>query len=83
MSGSEDSDPLGRVHLCDIRLLRERAREEWRQGRQADTERARRTHTEMAEHYEMVAELLEAKAGLARPTPGPSLRRMLTRLLPR
>ena len=59
------------------------AREEWRRVRHADTERARRTHAEMAEHYEMVARLLEAKAGIASGSLAGSLRRMLDRLFPR
>ena len=83
MSENEDVGTLGRVYPCDIRFFRERARAERRHIRHADSERARRTHAEMAEHYEMVAELLEVKAGLAQHTFGSSLRRMLARLLPR
>ena len=74
---------MDRVHRSDIRLFRERAREERRRVARADSERARAVHGEMADHYEMVADLLEAKAGWRFDWPAPALRRMLRRLLPR
>ena len=73
---------LDRAYPCDIRFFRERAREERRRVRHADTPRARRIHAEMAEHYDMVAELLAAKTGLESGRLTAALRRMLGRLLP-
>jgi len=81
MSADPKSDAVDAVYPCDIRFFRERAREERRQIRLADTERGQRVHAEMAEHYEMVAELLEVKAGLVRNTMGASIRRMFGRLM--
>ncbi|HEY0622469.1 hypothetical protein [Sphingomonas sp.] len=81
MSEDDKMDSLDGIHPCDIRFFRERAREERRRIRYADTGRGQRIHAEMAEHYEMVADLLEAKAGLVAPSLGWSLRRMLERLL--
>jgi hypothetical protein len=81
MSEGDKIDTLDGVYPCDIRFFRERAREERRRIRGADTERGQQVHAEMAEHYDMVAELLEAKAGLVSHTLGASLRRMLGRLL--
>jgi hypothetical protein len=83
MNESEETGGLDRVRPCDIRVFRERAREEWRHVRRAETERTRQNHAEMAEHYEMVARLLEAKAGIASGSFVGSLRRMLDRLFPR
>ncbi|WP_343520986.1 hypothetical protein [Sphingomonas sp.] len=80
MSGN---DILDGVQRSDIRLFRERAREERRRGSQADSERARTVHGEMAEHYEMVADLLEARSSWDPGWPGAGWRRLLRRLLPR
>ncbi|WP_447724284.1 hypothetical protein [Sphingomonas koreensis] len=80
MSNDENLDGLDGVYPCDIRFFRDRAREERRRIRHADTERGQRIHAEMAEHYEMVAALLEVKAGLVPDTIGSSLRRMFGRL---
>ncbi|WP_423602361.1 hypothetical protein [Sphingomonas sp. MS122] len=77
------SGKLDGVQRCDIRLFRERAREERRRGRRADSERARTVHGEMADHYEMVADLLEAKAGWRPRCPAAAWARLLHRLLPR
>lgn len=76
-------EQLDGVQPSDIRLFRERAREERRRGSRADSERARTVHGEMAEHYELVADLLEAKAAWGAGWPGATWRRMLRRLLPR
>ena len=73
---------LDRAYPCDIRFFRERARAERRRGRDAESARARRVHAEMAEHYDMVAELLAAKAGAESRSLTAALRRMLRRLLP-
>lgn len=73
---------LDRAYPCDIRFFRERAREERRRLRHAASERARQVHAEMAEHYEMVAELLAAKAGTRPRSLAASLKRMLESLLP-
>jgi len=81
MSTDEHLEGLDGVYPCDIRFFRDRAREERRRLRHADTERGQRIHAEMAEHYEMVATLLEVKAGLARHTIGSTLRQMFGRLL--
>lgn len=79
---NDDTRAVDRDYLCDIRLFRARAQEERRRIRHAATERARRIHGEMAEHYEMVADLLEAKAGQVPRSLADSLRRMLERLFP-
>lgn len=83
MIEEEGLDPLtlGQVHPCDIRFFRERARNERRRVRQAGSERARQVHGEMAEHYDIVADLLEAKAGTTPRALAASLRRMLRRLV--
>lgn len=81
MSDGENLDGLDGIYPCDIRFFRDRAREERRRIRHADTERGQRIHAEMAEHYEMVAALLEVKAGLAPHTIGSTLRRMFGRLM--
>lgn len=78
----EEGD-MGQVLRSDIRLFRERAREERRRVRRAESERARIVHGEMAEHYELVADLLEAKAGQGFSWPAPGLRRILRGMLPR
>lgn len=82
MSENDDIRALDRDYPYDIRLFRARAREERRRTRHAPSERARRIHHQMAEHYEMVADLLEAKAGLAPRSLTASLKRMLERLFP-
>lgn len=74
---------MDRVQRSDIRLFRERAREERRRVRRADSERARIVHGEMAEHYEIVADLLEARAGWRSRCPAAAWLRLLRRLLPR
>jgi len=73
---------LDRAYPCDIRFFRERAREERRRIRRAGSARARQVHAEMAEHYDMVAELLAAKAGTRPRSLTASLRRLLELLLP-
>lgn len=78
-----NEEKLDGVQPSDIRLFRERAREERRRVGRADSDRARIVHSEMAEHYELVADLLETKAGLGLGWPAPALRRILRRLLPR
>ncbi|MCW4460207.1 hypothetical protein OK349_00675 [Sphingomonas sp. BT-65] len=77
------SEEMDRVQPCDVRLFRDRAREERRRVGHAGSERARIVHEEMAEHYETVADLLEAKADWGSDWPGAAWRRMLRRLLPR
>lgn len=81
MSEEEHTEGLDSIYPCDIRFFRDRAREERRCIRRADTERGKRLHAEMAEHYEMVATLLEEKAGLTPHTIGSSLRRVFERFL--
>lgn len=76
MNDEENLDGLDGIYPSDIRFFRDQAREERRRVRHADTERGQRVHAEMAEHYEMVAALLEVKAGLVPRTIGSSLRRM-------
>lgn len=73
---------LDRTYPSDIRFFRERAREERRRVRHAGSARERQVHSEMAEHYDMVAELLAAKAGVEPRSLAAALRRMLGRLLP-
>lgn len=73
---------LDRAYPCDIRFFRERARDERRRIRHAESARARQVHAEMAEHYDMVADLLAAKAGAEPRSLAAALRRMLRRLLP-
>ena len=84
MSEGEKMDhlTLDRAYPCDIRFFRERAREERRRIRHADSARARQVHAEMAEHYEMVAKLLETRDGQHALGLTRALRRMLERLLP-
>ena len=84
MSEGEKTEhlPLDRAYPCDIRFFRERAREERRRIRHADCARARQVHAEMAEHYDMVAELLAAKAGTRPRSLAASLRHMLELLWP-
>lgn len=84
MNEGEKTDHLALDHAypCNIRFFRERARDERRRIRQADTLRARRIHAEMAEHYDMVADLLAAKTGMGPRPLTAALRRMLERLLP-
>lgn len=81
MNSEEHPEGLDGIYPCDIRFFRDRARAERRRIRHADTERGQRVHAEMAEHYEMVAALLEVKAGLVHHTIGSTLRRMFGRLL--
>ena len=64
----------------DARFFRARAREERRHRRHASSARARRIHAEMAEHYDAVAGLLDAKAGSVPRSLAASLRAMLSRL---
>ena len=82
MSEGDKIDTLDGVYPCDIRFFRERAREERRRIRGADTERGQQVHAEMAEHYDMVAELLAAKAGTRPRSLAASLRHMLELLWP-
>ena len=84
MSEGERTDhvALDRAYPCDIRFFRERAREERRRLRRAASERARQVHAEMAEHYEMVAELLAAKGETKPRSLAAALKRMLELLLP-
>jgi hypothetical protein len=64
----------------DARFFRDRARAERLYRRHADTARARRIHAEMAEHYEAVAALLDARAGRMPRSLAAALRGMLSRL---
>ena len=82
MIGDDDIRAIDRHYRCDIRLFRARAREERQRIRHAVTERARRIHGEMADHYEMVADLMEAKADQVPRSLAASLRQMLERLFP-
>lgn len=83
MNGNEEIEcpALDRAYPSDIRFFRERAREERRRGRHADSARTRQVHAEMAEHYDMVAKLLAAKAGAEPRSLAAALRGMLARLL--
>ncbi len=64
----------------DARFFRARARAERLYRRHAGTARARRIHAEMAEHYDAVAALLDAKAGRTSRSLAAALRGMLSRL---
>ncbi|MEG3179736.1 hypothetical protein [Sphingomonas sp. LT1P40] len=64
----------------DARYFRARARDERRRVRHAASERARRIHDEMAEHYETVAALLDGNATDEPRSLAASLRAMLQRL---
>ena len=77
-----DEDGFDIDRHSDARLFRARAREERRRRRGAGSERARRIHAEMAEHYDSVATLLDAKPGRTSRSLASSLRAMLARLFP-
>ncbi len=75
-----DPAALDSARENDVRYFRNRARVERRLVRQAATERTRRIHDEMAEHYEAVADLLDTDARHESRSLVSSFRTMLERL---